>query len=200
MNLYELLGVPRDADAKAIKAAYRRAARAHHPDMEGGDTAKFQQVKRAYDILNDPLARKRYDETGDTEIRSRESGAIQGLAELVLHLLQKAENVDTLDLHKIVHDTIARAAHEQRHNLGVIRRQIAKMERARARLGKRGQGENIMVAVVESAIRDLNAKVDQALALISSSDEMQRLWSEYTYRHDAEPAEWTTGILRTNGY
>jgi len=63
-DLYELLGVPRDASAEDIKRAYRRQARQHHPDA-GGDEDDFKQVTHAYQVLSDPQKRARYDRFGD---------------------------------------------------------------------------------------------------------------------------------------
>lgn len=60
MNYYEVLGVPRTADAEEIKKAYRKLASRHHPD-KGGDTAMFQQIQEAYDNLIDPAKRARVD-------------------------------------------------------------------------------------------------------------------------------------------
>jgi curved DNA-binding protein CbpA len=66
MNPYEELGIEPDADAATIKAAYRKEAQASHPDKEGGSTESFQLVRTAFDILKDPDARARYDDTGET--------------------------------------------------------------------------------------------------------------------------------------
>jgi molecular chaperone DnaJ len=63
-DLYDLLGVPRDASADDVKKAYRRAAREHHPDA-GGDEEAFKQVTHAYQVLVDPDKRARYDRFGD---------------------------------------------------------------------------------------------------------------------------------------
>lgn len=57
---YEVLGVSRDATADEVRRAYRRAARAAHPDV-GGDPAAFRAVTRAWDLLGDAEARRRYD-------------------------------------------------------------------------------------------------------------------------------------------
>jgi curved DNA-binding protein CbpA len=62
-DLYAQLGLPRGASAAAIKRAYRQLARQHHPDS-GGAAEEFAKIKRAYDVLIDPIARARYDATG----------------------------------------------------------------------------------------------------------------------------------------
>ncbi len=66
-DLYELLGVPRDADADAIKKAYRRLARQLHPDVNPDPQSQetFKEISRAYEILSDPQKRAAYDRGGD---------------------------------------------------------------------------------------------------------------------------------------
>jgi molecular chaperone DnaJ len=64
-DYYAALGVPQDADAAAIKKAYRQLARDLHPDKNPGNAdaeAKFKEVSEAYDVLSDPKRRAEYDE------------------------------------------------------------------------------------------------------------------------------------------
>ncbi len=66
-DYYKILGVPRDASAKDVKAAFRRLARKHHPDMNRGQAAseaRFKEVNEAYEVLGDADKRRRYDELG----------------------------------------------------------------------------------------------------------------------------------------
>jgi len=66
-DLYAVLGVPRDADAPAIKRAYRKLAQKYHPDMNADDPAaeeRFKKISQAYAVLSDPERRKSYDEFG----------------------------------------------------------------------------------------------------------------------------------------
>lgn len=63
-DFYAILGVPADADDAAIKKAYRKLARQHHPDSNAGDAAaeqRFKDVGEAYAVLSDPEQRKQYD-------------------------------------------------------------------------------------------------------------------------------------------
>jgi curved DNA-binding protein CbpA len=63
---YQTLGVSTDASADEVKAAYRRLAKALHPDLNQGtnSTAAFQRVQEAYDVLGDANDRAQYDAFG----------------------------------------------------------------------------------------------------------------------------------------
>lgn len=64
-DYYAVLGVAKDADAAAIKKAYRKLARDLHPDKNPGNAeaeARFKDVSEAYDVLSDAAKRKEYDE------------------------------------------------------------------------------------------------------------------------------------------
>ncbi len=80
-NPYTVLGVKPDADAAAIKAAYRRLAKALHPDAQTGDATskkakeaqtRFQEVTAAYNLLKDKDARQRFDakEASEAEMQA----------------------------------------------------------------------------------------------------------------------------------
>ncbi len=63
-DFYAELGVPKDADAAAIKKSYRKLARTLHPDANPGDAAaekRFKEVGEAYSVLSDPEKRQQYD-------------------------------------------------------------------------------------------------------------------------------------------
>src|SRR5712691_9222156 len=66
-DYYKILGVPKNATEKEIKAAYRKAARKHHPDVNKGDPkseARFKEINEANEVLSDPEKRQRYDQLG----------------------------------------------------------------------------------------------------------------------------------------
>jgi molecular chaperone DnaJ len=66
-DLYDTLGVSRDADGDTIKKAYRRLARQLHPDVNPDPETqeRFKDVTRAYEVLSDPEKRRMYDLGGD---------------------------------------------------------------------------------------------------------------------------------------
>lgn len=65
-DLYDLLGVSRDADRTEIKKAYQKHARALHPDINPDPAAqeKLKKISRAYEVLSDPDKRRQYDMGG----------------------------------------------------------------------------------------------------------------------------------------
>jgi len=75
-DYYALLDVPRDADAEAIKKAYRTLAMRYHPDRNDASDAeeRFKEVTQAYEILRDPKKRELYDRYGEAGVRRGAGG------------------------------------------------------------------------------------------------------------------------------
>ncbi|MBL9148695.1 MAG: molecular chaperone DnaJ [Phycisphaerae bacterium] len=71
-DYYEVLGVERTASGDEIKRAYRRLAMKWHPDRNPGNTeaeVEFKACAEAYEVLNDPERRARYDKHGHAGLR-----------------------------------------------------------------------------------------------------------------------------------
>ena len=59
-NLYEELGLKKNATKSEIKSSYRSLVKQHHPDA-GGEKERFLAIQNAWEILNDPLKKEQYD-------------------------------------------------------------------------------------------------------------------------------------------
>ena len=66
-DYYDVLGVSRDAGPDELQQAFRRLARANHPDVnkDPGAEERFKEINEAYSALSDPELRKRYDRFGE---------------------------------------------------------------------------------------------------------------------------------------
>ena len=81
-DYYSTLGVSKTASEKELKAAYRKLARKHHPDVNQGDKAaaesRIKEINEAYEVLGDPGKRKKYDELGANWRQYEQAGAAGG--------------------------------------------------------------------------------------------------------------------------
>src|ERR1019366_7361790 len=77
-DYYSTLGVAKTATEKEIKAAFRKLARKHHPDVNPGDKSaetRFKELNEANEVLSDPVKRRKYDELGSNWRAYEQAGA-----------------------------------------------------------------------------------------------------------------------------
>ena len=80
-DLYQVLGVAKNAGKDDIQKAYRKLARKYHPDMNPDDKTaqdKFKRIQEAYDVLSDKEKRAAYDQYGPEFEKVRSGGSWQG--------------------------------------------------------------------------------------------------------------------------
>ncbi|RYC69320.1 molecular chaperone DnaJ [Spirosoma sordidisoli] len=80
-DYYEILGVDKNVSAEDLKKAYRKMAIKYHPDKNPDDPTaeeKFKEAAEAYDVLNDPQKKARYDQFGHAGLGGAASGGGYG--------------------------------------------------------------------------------------------------------------------------
>jgi len=132
-DLYTLLGIEKTATADEIKKGYRKMMAEHHPDKNGGDHSdEFYACKEAYDILSDPLLRRKYDDTG--VIPDKESGmniAKEFAALFHTAIEQVGEGEDLIELTK---KAVTHAIKDTQTNISQCNKKISKLERVKNRI------------------------------------------------------------------
>ena len=77
IDYYKVMGIPKDTPQKDIRAAYRKRSKQFHPDLHPDDPkakAKFQMLNEAYEVLNDPDKRAKYDQYGENWKQAEQFG------------------------------------------------------------------------------------------------------------------------------
>ena len=79
-DYYDTLGIPRNADDKEVKKAYRNLARKYHPDVnkEPGAEEKFKKINEAYSVLSDEQKKAQYDNMGHETFTNASKGSYTG--------------------------------------------------------------------------------------------------------------------------
>lgn len=77
IDYYKVMGITKDTPQKDIRAAYRKRSKQFHPDLHPDDPkakAKFQMLNEAYEVLNDPDKRAKYDQYGENWKQAEQFG------------------------------------------------------------------------------------------------------------------------------
>ena len=158
-DLYAELGVRRGASGDEVKRAYRRRARAAHPDKPGGAAEEFVAVQLAYDVLSDGRRRAEYDRTG--EVSDPASRAEEALLRAWCDAASKCDDPAACDLLAEAKRTLERALARAEAEAEAAARAEAKYAGAAAR--------------VERADGERNALADAALSNAARAAELARL-------------------------
>lgn len=185
-NHYETLGVAKDADAKAIRAAYRKGARKAHPDRQGGDHAQMMALNIAYAVLSDESRRAHYDKHGeDKPLDSAEQVAQSRLISLMDGFCVNGCKGNPLDI-------MAEAMREELAKLAAARirgREILKnVEKLRATVHQGNKGErNIFTGVFDQKTAQINEAIENALKAEEVAKLAIKMLKEYRFTGEAQP-------------
>ncbi len=161
LNPYDVLGVDLDADAAAIKSAYRAAVKHCHPDTAGSDRKRFDELASAYEILRDPERRRAFDATGATD---EPVINVNGLLAQIFTAVMV--DYDAGDLPPEIFDPIASvrtAAEETRElaaaNIATALSKISDLKQLKAGFSRDDGGDNIFSGILQNRIDLTQAEI-----------------------------------------
>jgi curved DNA-binding protein CbpA len=169
---YETLGVPSDASAADIKAAWRRMSSAAHPDREGGDAQAMADINRAYEVLGDPQRRAAYDAGGDgAAVLPLDEEAGQRLLELLQSVIAMATVRDPISAAREV-------LRQARNQLATAKAEAierrGRMVKLRGKITARSGGTNLAHEIIDEQLR----QIDRMLPVMDRGDAVHKRVAE----------------------
>lgn len=186
-DLYATLGVARDADRDTIKRAYRKAAKAHHPDT-GGDTDAFRVLQHAWDVLSDPARRAKYDAMGDDtqtpDPEAQQRAQIMSIVHMIIAGVLETSKDDprSTDYRARILRDLAQKHQAMRYDLDANKR---KTQRTLQFVGRfKTDGDDLIGDVINAGLRDLETgkkNIEEAIAL---HERVTQVFIGYQYQMD----------------
>jgi curved DNA-binding protein CbpA len=185
---YDILGVGRDADDAAIRAAYRRLAKESHPDS-GGNAETFVLGQKAQDLLLDPLRRKVFDATGyDPELAdARDIQGLMLIEKLVNDVVLDEREPGTFDPLEKMRATLINDILKARFHMREMEGHGARVSRHLTRLG-RGPGTDVLGYMLRARIDAIAKAVQDSAKQIEASERALEMLGAYSYEMDETDA------------
>jgi len=180
-NLYDILGLSKDASFDEIKAKYKSLAQHHHPD-KGGDPDLFKKIKHAYEILSDSISRKKYDTTGQYDHRpSIRTEALDTLCRLFFSIVPNI-NADIDDLVLIMKNESRRERDVVNNNINICNGYIEKLNKIINKIKKKkDDGENLLKLFAENQLKTHHNELQNFKRQIEIIDIVIEILEDYQY-------------------
>lgn len=163
MDLYEVLGVKKNATQKQLKKAYYAKSKIYHPD-QGGNPEMFKQLVQAYGILSDPEKRKRYDLGESAEDISRatmsfDQEVMTSLCGLFVQVVAGSD-IQKTDLVALMKRHISQAVAGLENNVKAQKTVVEKFENVVKRIKTSGENNPFLTAA-NSQIQQCNSTISK---------------------------------------
>ncbi|NLR98447.1 DnaJ domain-containing protein [Rhizobium sp. P38BS-XIX] len=193
---YEILGVARDANDEQIKAAYRKRAKAAHPDS-GGDTDAFARLQKAYELLLDPTRRKVFDDTGyDVELTdAKDLQALVAIEKLITEMVLDEREPGTFDPVAKMRAALLEDIRKANFSKSELERHSNRISLHLDRLGKR-PGKDVVGHMLRARIKAIATAISETEAKIGASERACDMLEGYLYVMDEtdDPTELASDL------
>lgn len=183
---YDILGIRRDASDEQIKAAYRKRAKAAHPDS-GGDTEAFGRLQKAYELLLDPVRRKLFDDTGyDVELTDAvDLQALVAIEKLITDMVLDEREPGTFDPVAHMRASLAEEIRKANFSKSELERHSDRIRLHLDRLGER-PSKDVVGHMLRARIKAIATAISETEAKIDATERACDMLNGYLYVVDAK--------------
>ena len=183
-----MLEIDRDADDQAVKAAYRKAAKAAHPDS-GGDAEAFAQLQTAFDLLKDPVRRRVYDDTGyDPQLADQKDLKVVMMIEtLVNDFILDEREPGSFDPLAAMRRKLSDDILKNRFHILELERHRARVRKHMDRLGKRPDTD-VLGSMLRARSQSISEAIKQSETQIETIEQAYTMLESYSYEIDRHEA------------
>jgi curved DNA-binding protein CbpA len=187
---YDVLGVSRDADTKAIRKAYRRAAKSAHPDG-GGDQKRFELIKLVHDVLTDAQRRAKYDATGSLDPKEPDN-ALADVLNIIMAAMDgairvcEAEGTDPTqrDLVAMMKSQIDKGNQERAQKRETLRQAEIKLKKLQSRFKTKKSAVNFLDNMVSQGLANIAPQLQMLERFDIAAKAAKEMLADYTFRSD----------------
>jgi len=186
---YDILGVGRDASDEQIKAAYRKRAKGAHPDS-GGDAEAFGRLKKAHELLLDPVRRKVFDDTGyDVELTDAvDLQALVAIEKLITDMVLDEREPGTFDPVAHMRASLLEEIRKANFSKSELERHSDRIRLHLDRLGKR-PGKDVVGHMLRARIKAIATAIGETDAKIGATERACDMLDGYLYVMDTPMLE-----------
>jgi curved DNA-binding protein CbpA len=195
---YQVLDVPRDADAEQVKRAHRRAAQRHHPDA-GGEREDFERIQTAYLVLADPARRSKYDRTGsiDEDVENPMAALAENIAAAFDHACQQdMGNLDHRDLIAATRAVMQGQLAEMGRMKAGLEAELPRLERLIKRLRFKGDGPDLIGNVLRERLAGVVDEIAKGERVMAEYTASIAYLDHYGFDFDPPPAGTVVFTMR----
>jgi curved DNA-binding protein CbpA len=186
-DLYRILGIGRGAARDEIHKAYRRKAKASHPDS-GGSVGAFGELATAYAVLSNPNCRERYDQTGEVEPprpNNFDASAVEVIAQKLGLIIHAEQDMIGMDIGALIEAAIREDMAERRASIAGQRRAIDRAARLRSRIKRKANGhDNMLARVLDWHESSTRSQIDKNEAAVASMERALEILKDYSFAED----------------
>ena len=181
-NLYEVLGVTQSASSDEIKKAYRTLSKEYHPDA-GGDAERFNEINEAYTVLSDTNRRKRYDETGETNVVNNQERILEYMIRSIVEIITVTPMM-SITQKNVIEDIIKAARSTQKEiarNQESLKKKIEKFEVFLKNFKVKDGKVNMIAPAIENLMKDCETQIRKLDEENEFFNELIKFASDYEY-------------------